>query len=100
MSVVSPSFITAVPIWYNKWAGEDREYNYSNCVVQLCLVLTAVYEYKFIVRSNSCIQHRQQRISWCVDSCNCHLDPKTAPPDTTKDYFAHKRYADDEMGGA
>jgi len=43
----------------------------------------------------------QQHISWCADICSCLLGPNTAFLETTKDCFAHKKYADcrDEMGG-
>ncbi|KAJ3561358.1 hypothetical protein NP233_g10240 [Leucocoprinus birnbaumii] len=94
-------------IWYNKWAGGDREDNYSNktksqtrCQIKLDSGLTRANttgnKYICLFFSRGCCPY-----GWECEYLHCLPGPNTALPDTSKDCFAREKFADyrDDMGG-
>ncbi|KAJ3779321.1 hypothetical protein FB446DRAFT_782511 [Lentinula raphanica] len=94
-------------IWYNKWAGGDREDSYSNktkaqtrCNIKLDSGLTRAnttgmkYCCLFFARGNC-------PYGWECEYLHMLPDPSTALPDSSKDCFARDKFADyrDDMGG-
>ncbi|KZT01097.1 uncharacterized protein LAESUDRAFT_764023 [Laetiporus sulphureus 93-53] len=85
-------------IWYNKWAGGDREDSYSKssrrCVATSCANMTGVkYCCPFFVWG-CCLY------GWECEYLHMLMDPLTTLPDTSKDCFAHDKFAGyrDDMG--
>ncbi|KAJ3987322.1 hypothetical protein F5890DRAFT_1455778 [Lentinula detonsa] len=94
-------------IWYNKWAGGDREDSYSNkiksqtrCNVKLDSGLTRAnttgMKYCCLFFSRGCCPY-----GWECEYLHTLPDPSTALPDSSKDCFARDKFADyrDDMGG-
>ncbi|KAL1685003.1 hypothetical protein GGG16DRAFT_67188 [Schizophyllum commune] len=94
-------------IWYNKWAGGDREDSYSNktkaqarCHIKTDSGLTRAnttgmkYHCLFFARGNC-------PYGWECEYLHSLPDPSQAPPDSAKDCFARDKFADyrDDMGG-
>ncbi|KAF7297553.1 Pre-mRNA-splicing factor CWC2 [Mycena kentingensis (nom. inval.)] len=94
-------------IWYNKWAGGDREDNYSNKVKSLTRVnvkrdsgLTRAnvtgMKYTCLYFARGCCPY-----GWECNYLHCLPDPDDQLPDSSKDCFAREKFADyrDDMGG-
>ncbi|OSD06657.1 hypothetical protein PYCCODRAFT_1431675 [Trametes coccinea BRFM310] len=94
-------------IWYNKWAGGDREDNYSNktksqtrCNIKrdagLTRANTTGNKYCCLFFARGCCPY-----GWECEYLHMLPDPETALPDTSKDCFARDKFADyrDDMGG-
>ncbi|KAJ8488225.1 hypothetical protein ONZ51_g3701 [Trametes cubensis] len=95
-------------IWYNKWAGGDREDSYSNktksqtrCNIKrdagLTRANTTGNKYCCLFFARGCCPY-----GWECEYLHMLPDPETALPDTSKDCFARDKFADyrDDMGGA
>ncbi|KAG1834648.1 hypothetical protein DFJ58DRAFT_821341 [Suillus subalutaceus] len=85
-------------IWYNKWAGGDREDNYSNKVKSQ--TRCNIKKDSGLTRANT------TGIRYCFCSLLCDYlhtlpDPDNALPDSSKDCFARDKFSDyrDDMGG-
>ncbi|XP_006459554.1 hypothetical protein AGABI2DRAFT_177459 [Agaricus bisporus var. bisporus H97] len=94
-------------IWYNKWAGGDREDNYSNktksqsrCQIKLDSGLTRANttgnKYTCLFFSRGCCPY-----GWECEYLHCLPNAVNTLPDTSKDCFARDKFADyrDDMGG-
>ncbi|KIK59913.1 hypothetical protein GYMLUDRAFT_44398 [Collybiopsis luxurians FD-317 M1] len=94
-------------IWYNKWAGGDREDSYSNktksqtrCNIKRDSGLTRAnstgMKYCCLFFSRGCCPY-----GWECEYLHTLPDPETALPDSSKDCFARDKFADyrDDMGG-
>jgi hypothetical protein len=94
-------------IWYNKWAGGDREDSYSNktksqtrCNIRkdsgLTRANTTGIKYCCIFFARGCCPY-----GWECEYLHTLPDPNTAMPDSSKDCFARDKFADyrDDMGG-
>ncbi|TFK69944.1 pre-mRNA-splicing factor CWC2 [Pluteus cervinus] len=94
-------------IWYNKWAGGDREDSYSNktksqtrCNIKrdsgLTRANTTGMRYICLFFSRGCCPY-----GWECEYLHCLPDPDNALPDSSKDCFAREKFADyrDDMGG-
>ncbi|KZT01528.1 uncharacterized protein LAESUDRAFT_745353 [Laetiporus sulphureus 93-53] len=94
-------------IWYNKWAGGDREDSYSNkvksqtrCNIKrdsgLTRANTTGVKYCCLFFARGCCPY-----GWECEYLHMLPDPSTALPDTSKDCFARDKFADyrDDMGG-
>ncbi|KAI0052315.1 hypothetical protein FA95DRAFT_1586744 [Auriscalpium vulgare] len=94
-------------IWYNKWAGGDREDSYSNktksqtrCNIKrdagLTRANTTGMRYCCLFFSRGCCPY-----GWECEYLHMLPDPATAMPDSSKDCFARDKFADyrDDMGG-
>src|SRR6266404_108322 len=111
-------------IWYNKWAGGDREDNYSKCVFTNLLLRIVVslppsktksqtrcnikkdagltranttgMRYCCLFFSRGCCPY-----GWECEYLHTLPDPERALPDSSKDCFARDKFADyrDDMGG-
>ncbi|GLB40543.1 putative torus domain containing protein [Lyophyllum shimeji] len=94
-------------IWYNKWAGGDREDSYSNkvksqtrCNIKrdsgLTRANTTGMKYVCLFFARGCCPY-----GWECEYLHCLPDPSTALPDSSKDCFARDKFADyrDDMGG-
>ncbi|KIP04255.1 hypothetical protein PHLGIDRAFT_76207 [Phlebiopsis gigantea 11061_1 CR5-6] len=94
-------------IWYNKWAGGDREDSYSNktksqtrCNIKrdsgLTRANTTGVKYCCLFFSRGCCPY-----GWECEYLHMLPDPSIAPPDTSKDCFARDKFFDyrDDMGG-
>ncbi|THU86531.1 hypothetical protein K435DRAFT_805040 [Dendrothele bispora CBS 962.96] len=94
-------------IWYNKWAGGDREDSYSNkvksqtrCSIKrdagLTRANTTGNKYCCLFFARGCCPY-----GWECEYLHCLPDPDTALPDSSKDCFARDKFADyrDDMGG-
>ncbi|KAI0663858.1 hypothetical protein C8Q70DRAFT_953236 [Cubamyces menziesii] len=94
-------------IWYNKWAGGDREDSYSNktksqtrCNIKrdagLTRANTTGNKYCCLFFARGCCPY-----GWECEYLHMLPDPETALPDTSKDCFARDKFADyrDDMGG-
>ncbi|KIY51773.1 pre-mRNA-splicing factor CWC2 [Fistulina hepatica ATCC 64428] len=94
-------------IWYNKWAGGDREDSYSNktksqsrCHIKTDVGLTRAnttgIKYCCLFFSRGCCPY-----GWECEYLHMLPDPSTALPDSSKDCFARDKFADyrDDMGG-
>nr|GAT53456.1 cell cycle control protein [Mycena chlorophos] len=94
-------------IWYNKWAGGDREDNYSNkvksqtrCNIKRDSGLTRAnvtgMKYTCLYFARGCCPY-----GWECDYLHQLPDPDDQLPDTSKDCFAREKFADyrDDMGG-
>ncbi|KAF8268463.1 hypothetical protein EI94DRAFT_1771563 [Lactarius quietus] len=94
-------------IWYNKWAGGDREDNYSNktksqtrCSIKkdagLTRANTTGMRYCCLFFSRGCCPY-----GWECEYLHTLPDPEKALPDSSKDCFARDKFADyrDDMGG-
>jgi hypothetical protein len=94
-------------IWYNKWAGGDREDSYSNktksqtrCNIRkdagLTRANTTGIKYCCIFFARGCCPY-----GWECEYLHTLPDPETALPDSSKDCFARDKFADyrDDMGG-
>ncbi|KAF7297295.1 Pre-mRNA-splicing factor CWC2 [Mycena indigotica] len=94
-------------IWYNKWAGGDREDNYSNkvksqtrCNLKRDSGLTRAnvtgMKYTCLYFARGCCPY-----GWECDYLHALPDPDDQLPDTSKDCFAREKFADyrDDMGG-
>ncbi|KAF8486322.1 hypothetical protein DFH94DRAFT_661397 [Russula ochroleuca] len=94
-------------IWYNKWAGGDREDNYSNktksqtrCHIKkdagLTRANTTGIRYCCLFFSRGCCPY-----GWECEYLHTLPDPERALPDSSKDCFARDKFADyrDDMGG-
>src|SRR5271154_3129246 len=124
------AFLHAViDIWYNKWAGGDREDSYSKSVTLLVpssvLVFIAPLSFVFskvksqtrcnikrdagLTRANStgmkyiCLFFARGccPYGWECEYLHCLPDPESTLPDSAKDCFARDKFADyrDDMGG-
>ncbi|KAF8635611.1 hypothetical protein AX15_000251 [Amanita polypyramis BW_CC] len=94
-------------IWYNKWAGGDREDNYSNkvksqtrCQVRKDAGLTRAnmtgMKYCCLFFARGCCPY-----GWECEYLHVLPEPGNAKPDSSKDCFARDKFADyrDDMGG-
>ncbi|TFK18185.1 hypothetical protein FA15DRAFT_603758 [Coprinopsis marcescibilis] len=94
-------------IWYNKWAGGDREDSYSNktksqtrCNVKkdsgLTRANTTGNKYTCLFFSRGCCPY-----GWECEYRHTLPDPNDTLPDSSKDCFAREKFADyrDDMGG-
>ncbi|KAL1949572.1 hypothetical protein VTO73DRAFT_8453 [Trametes versicolor] len=94
-------------IWYNKWAGGDREDSYSNkvksqtrCNIKkdagLTRANTTGNKYCCLFFARGCCPY-----GWECEYLHMLPDESTALPDTSKDCFARDKFADyrDDMGG-
>jgi len=94
-------------IWYNKWAGGDREDNYSNktksqtrCNIKkdagLTRANTTGIRYCCLFFSRGCCPY-----GWECEYLHSLPDPERALPDSSKDCFARDKFSDyrDDMGG-
>ncbi|EMD33866.1 hypothetical protein CERSUDRAFT_117392 [Gelatoporia subvermispora B] len=94
-------------IWYNKWAGGDREDSYSNkvksqtrCSIRrdagLTRANTTGMKYCCLFFSRGCCPY-----GWECEYLHILPDPSIALPDTSKDCFARDKFSDyrDDMGG-
>ncbi|KAK0469476.1 pre-mRNA-splicing factor CWC2 [Desarmillaria tabescens] len=94
-------------IWYNKWAGGDREDSYSNkvksqtrCNIKKDSGLTRAnltgMKYCCLFFARGCCPY-----GWECEYLHCLPDPEDALPDSSKDCFARDKFADyrDDMGG-
>ncbi|KII89734.1 hypothetical protein PLICRDRAFT_123879 [Plicaturopsis crispa FD-325 SS-3] len=94
-------------IWYNKWAGGDREDSYSNktksqtrCSIKrdagLTRANTTGIKYCCIFFARGCCPY-----GWECEYQHTLPDPNTAMPDSSKDCFARDKFSDyrDDMGG-
>ncbi|OCH88568.1 hypothetical protein OBBRIDRAFT_820128 [Obba rivulosa] len=94
-------------IWYNKWAGGDREDSYSNkvksqtrCNIRrdagLTRANTTGMKYCCLFFARGCCPY-----GWECEYLHMLPDPATALPDTSKDCFARDKFSDyrDDMGG-
>jgi len=94
-------------IWYNKWAGGDREDSYSNkvksqtrCSIKrdagLTRANTTGNKYCCLFFARGCCPY-----GWECEYLHMLPDVSTALPDTSKDCFARDKFADyrDDMGG-
>ncbi|KAI6168178.1 hypothetical protein EDD17DRAFT_1532429 [Pisolithus thermaeus] len=94
-------------IWYNKWAGGDREDNYSNkvksqtrCNIKkdsgLTRANTTGNKYCCLFFARGCCPY-----GWECNYLHTLPDPDNALPDSSKDCFAREKFADyrDDMGG-
>ncbi|KAJ3555248.1 hypothetical protein NM688_g2684 [Phlebia brevispora] len=94
-------------IWYNKWAGGDREDSYSNktksqtrCNIRkdtgLTRANTTGNKYCCLFFSRGCCPY-----GWECEYLHQLPDETTALPDSSKDCFARDKFADyrDDMGG-
>ncbi|KAI5998862.1 hypothetical protein EDD15DRAFT_2386674 [Pisolithus albus] len=94
-------------IWYNKWAGGDREDNYSNkvksqtrCNIKkdsgLTRANTTGNRYCCLFFARGCCPY-----GWECNYLHTLPDPDNALPDSSKDCFAREKFADyrDDMGG-
>ncbi|EGN98620.1 hypothetical protein SERLA73DRAFT_181170 [Serpula lacrymans var. lacrymans S7.3] len=94
-------------IWYNKWAGGDREDNYSNkvksqtrCNIRkdagLTRANTTGIKYCCLFFSRGCCPY-----GWECEYLHTLPDPLKALPDSSKDCFARDKFSDyrDDMGG-
>ncbi|KAG2035269.1 hypothetical protein BDR03DRAFT_923296 [Suillus americanus] len=94
-------------IWYNKWAGGDREDNYSNkvksqtrCNIKkdsgLTRANTTGIRYCCLFYARGCCPY-----GWECDYLHTLPDPDDALPDSSKDCFARDKFSDyrDDMGG-
>ncbi|KAI0367955.1 hypothetical protein BV20DRAFT_1023333 [Pilatotrama ljubarskyi] len=94
-------------IWYNKWAGGDREDSYSNktksqtrCNIKrdagLTRANTTGNKYCCLFFARGCCPY-----GWECEYLHMLPDENTALPDTSKDCFARDKFADyrDDMGG-
>ncbi|KAF9223643.1 hypothetical protein BS17DRAFT_733269 [Gyrodon lividus] len=94
-------------IWYNKWAGGDREDNYSNkvksqtrCNIKKDSGLTRANQtgirYCCLFFARGCCPY-----GWECNYLHILPDPNNALPDSSKDCFARDKFADyrDDMGG-
>ncbi|KAK7682506.1 hypothetical protein QCA50_014306 [Cerrena zonata] len=94
-------------IWYNKWAGGDREDSYSNktksqtrCNMKrdagLTRANTTGVKYCCLFFARGCCPY-----GWECEYLHTLPDPFTALPETSKDCFARDKFSDyrDDMGG-
>ncbi|KAF8896037.1 hypothetical protein BD779DRAFT_1608442 [Infundibulicybe gibba] len=94
-------------IWYNKWAGGDREDSYSNktksqtrCNIKRDSGLTRAnitgMKYCCLFFARGCCPY-----GWECEYLHALPDPSTSLPDSSKDCFARDKFADyrDDMGG-
>ncbi|KAG6841481.1 hypothetical protein C0991_010669 [Blastosporella zonata] len=94
-------------IWYNKWAGGDREDSYSNkvksqtrCNIKrdsgLTRANTTGMKYTCLFFSRGCCPY-----GWECEYRHTLPDPNDTLPDSSKDCFARDKFADyrDDMGG-
>ncbi|RDB26024.1 Pre-mRNA-splicing factor CWC2 [Hypsizygus marmoreus] len=94
-------------IWYNKWAGGDREDSYSNkvksqtrCNIKrdsgLTRANTTGMRYCCLFFARGCCPY-----GWECEYLHMLPDPSNALPDSSKDCFARDKFADyrDDMGG-
>ncbi|KAI0789929.1 hypothetical protein C8Q75DRAFT_793058 [Abortiporus biennis] len=94
-------------IWYNKWAGGDREDSYSNktksqtrCNIKrdagITRANTTGVKYCCLFFARGCCPY-----GWECEYLHMLPDASTALPDTSKDCFARDKFADyrDDMGG-
>ncbi|ESK82550.1 cell cycle control protein [Moniliophthora roreri MCA 2997] len=94
-------------IWYNKWAGGDREDSYSNkvksqtrCNIKrdagLTRANTTGMKYCCLFFARGCCPY-----GWECEYLHQLPDPDNALPDSSKDCFARDKFADyrDDMGG-
>ncbi|KAI0649030.1 hypothetical protein C8Q79DRAFT_903689 [Trametes meyenii] len=94
-------------IWYNKWAGGDREDSYSNktksqtrCSIKrdagLTRANTTGNKYCCLFFARGCCPY-----GWECEYLHMLPDASTALPDTSKDCFARDKFSDyrDDMGG-
>ncbi|KAI1796901.1 hypothetical protein LXA43DRAFT_985042 [Ganoderma leucocontextum] len=94
-------------IWYNKWAGGDREDSYSNktksqtrCSIKrdagLTRANTTGVKYCCLFFSRGCCPY-----GWECEYLHILPDASIALPDTSKDCFARDKFSDyrDDMGG-
>ncbi|KAH7930206.1 hypothetical protein BV22DRAFT_1028725 [Leucogyrophana mollusca] len=94
-------------IWYNKWAGGDREDSYSNkvksqtrCNIRkdsgLTRANTTGIRYCCLFFSRGCCPY-----GWECEYLHVLPDPSNALPDSSKDCFARDKFSDyrDDMGG-
>ncbi|KAI0283504.1 hypothetical protein BC826DRAFT_920572 [Russula brevipes] len=94
-------------IWYNKWAGGDREDNYSNktksqtrCNIKkdagLTRANTTGIRYCCLFFARGCCPY-----GWECEYLHALPDPERALPDSSKDCFARDKFSDyrDDMGG-
>ncbi|KAI0306211.1 hypothetical protein B0F90DRAFT_1910540 [Multifurca ochricompacta] len=94
-------------IWYNKWAGGDREDNYSNktksqtrCSIKkdagLTRANTTGIRYCCLFFARGCCPY-----GWECEYLHSLPDPERALPDSSKDCFARDKFSDyrDDMGG-
>ncbi|KAJ8508585.1 hypothetical protein ONZ45_g9149 [Pleurotus djamor] len=94
-------------IWYNKWAGGDREDSYSNkvksqtrCQIKrdsgLTRANTTGIRYCCLFFARGCCPY-----GWECEYLHALPDPEKALPDSSKDCFARDKFADyrDDMGG-
>ncbi|GBE87929.1 Pre-mRNA-splicing factor CWC2 [Sparassis crispa] len=94
-------------IWYNKWAGGDREDSYSNktksqtrCNIRkdsgLTRADTTGVKYCCLFFSRGCCPY-----GWECEYLHTLPDASKALPDTSKDCFARDKFSDyrDDMGG-
>ncbi|KAI0080976.1 hypothetical protein K474DRAFT_1636573 [Panus rudis PR-1116 ss-1] len=94
-------------IWYNKWAGGDREDSYSNktksqtrCNIKrdagLTRANTTGVKYCCLFFARGCCPY-----GWECEYLHMLPDPAQSPPDTSKDCFARDKFSDyrDDMGG-
>ncbi|KAJ2929650.1 hypothetical protein H1R20_g7443, partial [Candolleomyces eurysporus] len=94
-------------IWYNKWAGGDREDSYSNktksqtrCSIKqdagLTRANTTGNKYICLFFARGCCPY-----GWECEYRHTLPDPDDSMPDSSKDCFARDKFADyrDDMGG-
>ncbi|CAA7269523.1 unnamed protein product [Cyclocybe aegerita] len=94
-------------IWYNKWAGGDREDSYSNktksqtrCSIKkdsgLTRANTTGMKYICLFFARGCCPY-----GWECEYRHTLPDPTDVMPDSSKDCFARDKFADyrDDMGG-
>ncbi|KAK7006159.1 Pre-mRNA-splicing factor CWC2 [Favolaschia claudopus] len=94
-------------IWYNKWAGGDREDSYSNkvksqtrCNIKRDSGLTRAnvtgIKYTCLYFARGCCPY-----GWECEYLHTLPDPNDQLPDSSKDCFARDKFADyrDDMGG-
>ncbi|TCD64017.1 Pre-mRNA-splicing factor [Steccherinum ochraceum] len=94
-------------IWYNKWAGGDREDSYSNktksqtrCNIKkdagLTRANTTGVKYCCLFFARGCCPY-----GWECEYLHTLPDASTQLPDTSKDCFARDKFSDyrDDMGG-
>ncbi|KAG6820090.1 hypothetical protein H0H93_005519 [Arthromyces matolae] len=94
-------------IWYNKWAGGDREDSYSNkvksqtrCNIKrdsgLTRANTTGNKYTCLFFARGCCPY-----GWECEYRHTLPDPNDTLPDSSKDCFARDKFADyrDDMGG-
>lgn len=94
-------------IWYNKWAGGDREDSYSNkiksqtrCNIKrdsgLTRANTTGMKYTCLFFARGCCPY-----GWECEYLHTLPDPEASLPDSSKDCFARDKFSDyrDDMGG-